>query len=116
MTDGQFVLWKGINRADMNVYFMFLEGEPLPENKESKEFAGAYINCWVNAKDNKSAKDKAMKCVHEEGWKILKIKAMFVTNRKRYLENPESLECFDQALTYGIGIVFYTWPADGKMK
>jgi len=47
----------------MDIFYLLLEGKPCINNEESKEVAGAYINCWVKAKDETTAKDKAMKYI-----------------------------------------------------
>lgn len=100
----------------MNIYYIFLEGNPLSDNKESKEFAGAYINCWANSKNKTAAKDKAIEYVHSQGWEVMNIKEIFVTNRERYVDEPDSLECFNQAIKCGIGAIFYTWPISTEEK
>ena len=94
----------------MDIYYIFLEGKPLPNNRESEELAGAFINCWINSKDEASAKDKAIKYVYNQGWEVLRIKEIFITNCERYGDEPESLNCYNQAIKYGIGAIFYTWP------
>jgi hypothetical protein len=45
----------------MGIYYLLLEGKPYINNEESKEVAGAYINCWVKAKDTTTAKDTVIK-------------------------------------------------------
>lgn len=94
----------------MKMYYILLEGKPLSNNRESEVLAGAYINCWVKSKDEITAKDKVIKYVHNQGWKVLNIKEIFITNRDRYVDEPESLECFNSAIEYGIDAFFYTWP------
>lgn len=94
----------------MKIYYLFLEGKPFTNNEESKEVAGAYINCWVKAKNESSAKDLALKYIHTEGWEILNIEDIYIVNRKIYSDIPESLECYCQAKKYGVGAIFNTWP------
>lgn len=94
----------------MNIYYIFIEAKPLLNNEESKEFAGAYINCWVNTKDEATAKEKAIEYVYDQGWEVLNIEEIFITNKERYIDEPDSLECFNQAIYQGIGAIFYTWP------
>lgn len=94
----------------MNIYYLMVEARPLPENEESKEFGGAYINCWIKSKDETSAKSKVSEYVFDEGWEIIDIEDFFIVTREIYLEEPNSLDCFDQAVNFGIGANFYTWP------
>ncbi len=95
----------------MNIYYIFLEGKPLPNNDESKEAAGAYINCWVKSKDETSAKNEAIKYLHdEEGWQVLNIEEIYIAKREWYKKKPDSLKCFNKAVDCGIGVILYIWP------
>lgn len=94
----------------MKIYYLLLEGKPDINNEESKEVAGAYINCWVKAKDEAAAKDKAIRYIKTQEWEPLNIEEIFVVNRERYVDEPDSLECFEGAINYGVGAIFYTWP------
>jgi hypothetical protein len=93
-----------------------MEAIPLQNNAESREFAGAFINCWVNTEVKKTAEINAVKYVKSEGWKVINIEEIFIAERKRYLDEPTSLKCFDQAVKYGAAAIFYTWPVRGKNK
>lgn len=95
----------------MNVYYIFLEGKPFESNDESKEAAGAYINCWVKSTDEASAKCEAIKYLHDvEGWQVLNIEEIYIAKQAWYKKEPESLKCFNQAVDCGIGVIFYIWP------
>ena len=95
----------------MDIYYIFMEARPLPGNKESKKSAGAYINCWVKAADEATAKKEAIRHIHDnEGWQVLYTEETFIANREMYLDTPESLKCFDRAAACGIGLFFYIWP------
>lgn len=39
---------------------------------------------------------------------------MYVTNRERYIDEPDSLECIEQAISSGIGAIFYIWPINNE--
>lgn len=92
-------------------YFMF-EGIPLPDNPESKECEGAYILCFVNKKEQQEALSKAKAYINHEGWKIIRVEEMSVVTRDEYEGDPElkdTLECFDEALEYGVSAQFFIW-------
>lgn len=80
----------------------------MPTNEESKKFAGAYMNCWVNSEDETTAKNEAVAYICDQGWQVLHVKEIFIVNRGRYLEEPDSLACFNQAINFGIGAMLYT--------
>ncbi|CRK82999.1 hypothetical protein [Neobacillus massiliamazoniensis] len=61
----------------MTIYLFQLEATPLPDNPESEECIGAYVNCWVKSINENSAWIKVKKYVKNEGWKIINIEDQF---------------------------------------
>ena len=96
----------------VNLYFIKFEGVPLPENPESEDCGGAYINCWVNSEEPSIAMDIANNYIRNEGWEITKVEESFITDSKRYKDELESLDGFNQAIEYGVSAIFYTWPKE----
>ena len=39
----------------MPIYYLMIEAIPCRNNPESKEFGGAFVNCWVKASKQKDA-------------------------------------------------------------
>jgi hypothetical protein len=100
----------------MKIYYLFLEGRPSINNEEREEVAGAYINCWIKAKDKTAARDKALEYVTAEGWEIVSIEEICSVKRERYANIPDSLECYERAVNCGIGARFYMWSIDAEDK
>ena len=98
----------------MKIYYLLLEGRPSINNEEREGVAGAYINCWIKAKDDTDAKDKALEYVTAEGWEIMNIEEICIVKRERYVDMPDSLECYKRAINCGIGAIFNTWPIDAE--
>jgi hypothetical protein len=101
----------------MRIFFFQLEAIPLLDNPESEECIGAVINCWVKSKNEKSALKRAEHYVNNESWEIVSIEDQFIANRNMYegdSEYKKSLECFDEAIRYGIAAIFYTWSEDDE--
>ncbi len=96
----------------MPIYYLMIEAVPKRNNPESKTVGGAYVNCWVKAPDTETALSKAKKYVASENWKFVELKNISVAQRHYYVDEPDSLECFDNAWEYGLGACFYTWPVD----
>lgn len=94
----------------MIIYYVMVEAEPSCNNPENKEFSGAYINCWVKADTPVDAVKKVKEYIQKEDWDFVKIEDVFPVQRERYLEEPDSLECYDNAVHYGLDAIFYTWP------
>jgi hypothetical protein len=96
----------------MAIYYFMCEAIPKAENPEKEDVAGAYVSCWVDSTDLSSALKKISSYINDEGWDVINVEDQFVTSRDRYEnddELTESLECFDQAVNYGIAAIFHTW-------
>jgi hypothetical protein len=98
----------------MSIYHFMFSAKPLPNNPESEECGGAYINCWISSDDRDDAFNIAGEYCDNEGWQIMSIKEEFIASRERYEEIHDSLECYDQAVEFGVSAIFYIWPPDAE--
>lgn len=96
----------------MIIYYVMVEAVPNHDNPESKEYGGAYINCWVKADTPVDAVKKVKEYIQKENWGCTNIEDVFSVQRERYLEELDSLECYDNAVQHGLDAIFYTWPID----
>ena len=94
------------------IYYVMVEAVPNRKNPESKEYSGAYINCWVKTDTPVAAVRKVKEYIHNENWDFVQVEDIFSVQRERYLKEPDSLECYDHAVQHGFGAIFYTWPTD----
>lgn len=93
----------------MNIFYLLIEAKPHANNNESKEFAGAFVNCWVKANDEKTALKRAEEYIDFEGWEIIHIEEIYLSKRDYYIDDPESESCYDLACEYGESAVFNCW-------
>ena len=93
----------------MNIYYLMIEAVPDKSNPESKQFGGAFINFWVKTETVKEALEETKKYISEENWKYIKTEEMFIVERDFYIDNPESLEYYDNACECGMSVCFYMW-------
>ena len=98
----------------MIIYYVMVAAVPNHSNPESKEYSGAYINFWIKADTPTDAVKKAKEYIHNENWDFAGIEDIFSVQRAQYLEEPDSLECYDNAVQYGLDAIFYTWPIDSE--
>lgn len=96
----------------MDIYYLMIEAIPNKDNAESEEVGGAYINFWVKAKTKENALIKAKKYVDEVNWKSIKVEDTLIAKRDLYIDEPDSLDGYDEAYENGIAAIFYTWPID----
>lgn len=96
----------------MIIYSLVAEAVPHDNNPESKEYGGAYISCCIKADNPTDALRKAKEYIHKQNWVFINIEDIFAVQREQYIDEPDSLECYDNALQYGLDAIFHTWPID----
>ncbi|MGB7594714.1 MAG: hypothetical protein WBL80_04060 [Erysipelotrichaceae bacterium] len=95
----------------MDIYFLMLEGKPLPDNDESQEISGGFINCWVKAANPESAIQAAEDYASSEGWEVIRFEEIKIVNSENY-NNPDAIECYREAQSSGLGAIIYTFESD----
>jgi hypothetical protein len=101
------------------LFLLRIEAIPTPENPESADTGGAYINVWVDTATLSEAEEKAIERIKEEGWQPVKFEHWELVCKDCYSEEsqdkealPDIIECIDTAFEYGVGLLFHTWPID----
>ena len=56
----------------MTIYYLMIEAIPCRNNPESKEFGGAFVNCWVKASTQKEALKRVQEYIKSENWMFIK--------------------------------------------
>ena len=97
----------------MTIYYLMIEAIPYRNNPESKEFGGAFVNCWVKASAQEDALKRVQEFIKNENWMFIKTEDIWEAQRQSYIDLPDSLECYDEACEIGLSAVFNTWPIDG---
>ena len=97
----------------MTIYYLMIEAIPYRNNPESKEFGGAFVNCWVKASAQEDALKRVQEFIKNENWIFMKVEDIWEAQRQSYIDLPDSLECYDEACEIGLSAVFNTWPIDG---
>jgi len=91
------------------MYFIILEATPQRDNPRREEFGGAFAACWVATDDPAVAEQEARSVLADAGWDARRVDEHYPVDRERYLENPESLRRYDQAVVDGVCINLNTW-------
>ena len=98
-------------------YFLFL-AHPKSGSEHEAKCAGAYVNCWIDFKNQGGAEQLARIALEDDGWIIDKCDEVRCPTRADY-ESPddrEYLEFFDQAHKDGWSFVFNCWDHDAPDK
>ena len=96
------------------IYYVMIEAVPNRNNPERKEYGGAYINCYAKADTSAEAVKQVKEYIRKENWNFVKLEDIFCVQREQYLDDLDSLQCFDNAVQYGLDAIFYTWPIDSN--
>ena len=97
----------------MQIYHLLIEGKPSITIEETQEIGGAFVNVWVRATDRSTAKAEAINYLNAQDWEVVNIiEEKRIVRRIRYIDVPESLECYDEAIHCGIGALFHIWRSD----
>lgn len=101
------------------VFLITIEAKPKLGSKESREFAGAYCNCWVNAEDLRTAERRTVQIMKENNWIAYRfdewslVDSEFYRDWKPKEEGDLDISGFaDQALVDGAVLVSHTFPID----
>ena len=108
-----------VRRSSPNELFLVtIEARPEPDSAEYGEVDGAFVNCWVDADDLRSAERRAVALIQEDGCRPHRFDVWELVSRATYEgrepsdDGPDLREVVAQAFTDGEVCVFRTWPAD----
>lgn len=97
----------------MDIYYLCIEAIPNPDNPESKQCRGAYVNFWIKASAPEEALSLAKEYIEEENWSYINTEEITMANRST-ISDPDALECYDDACEYGLSAAFYCWENDNN--
>ena len=109
-----------VRRASADELFLVtIEARPGPDADEYGEAGGAFVNCWVDADDLRTAERRAVALIEENGWRPHRFEEWELVTRTTYADReppadgePDFRELVDQAFADGEACVFNTWPVD----
>ena len=96
------------------VRVVMVDALPLPGTDAFTEYGGATINIYSTEESEDGALAIAAREVAEAGWQIQSVEDTFVLTREDFVDSPDGLQYFEQALIDGIVLVVYTYPATAE--
>ena len=96
------------------VFLVRIEAKPNSSNEEALDIAGAFVNCWVNADDLKTAELESIKYIQDSDWTPSRFDHWELVCRECYQDEEfaDSLQAVEDSFEEGISGIFYTWPHD----
>jgi hypothetical protein len=100
------------------VFFLRIIARPAPGSEDFGHEGGAYVNCYVDAEDLRSAELRAIDLIRQDGWKPERFDTWQLTcadcadDTPPDYGAPSSRSLVEQARIDGGCCVFHTWPID----
>ena len=91
------------------MYYLLVEAAPMAESPAAKKFAGAFINCWVNASTPSEAESSARSWITESEWAVVNVEEVKLIDASHYDETSPNREYYEQALIDGQVYVYNTF-------
>jgi hypothetical protein len=109
-----------VRRSERGQLFLVtIEARPEPEADEFGEAGGAFVTCWVDADDLRSAERRAVALIQEHAWRAHRFDSWEIVSRETYEnreptgdDEPDLDQMVDQAFADGEVCLFNMWPAD----
>lgn len=105
--------------APGELFLVTIEARPGPEAEEFGKAGGAFVNCWADVDDLRTAERRAVALIQEHGWRPQRFDSWEIVTRDQYADSEpgddgdlDLGEVVEQAFTDGAVCVFYTWPVD----
>ena len=95
------------------MHFFVMRVLAASPEKNAKSSSVAYVSCWINDASRDSAFKKAINLIDAQGWTAEEIIEDYSISREDYLEKPDGLDYFEQALIDGEVLVFFVPKKDG---
>ncbi|NQT20219.1 MAG: hypothetical protein HQ592_10985 [Planctomycetes bacterium] len=93
--------------------FLFtILAKPSPGNGEASDAGGAFVNVWVDFKEQSGAEHIARYYIVEAGWVPGETQEVSIVTEDDYPADDEEAAYFLQAGQDGSCLVFHEWPAD----
>lgn len=100
------------------VFFVSMEASPEPGSDDFGSAGGAFVNCYVDADDLRTAELRSISLIEQHGWQPQRLEtwelasAQCANSEPSEDGGPTARELVEQALIEGECCVFYTWPID----
>lgn len=96
--------------------FLFtIVAKPSPDNEEYKNAGGAYINVWIDFKEQEAAEAIAKFYIEDSDWVTEETgEVSWVTEEE--IDSDDDYLCFMEAKECGSCLVFHSWPENDGIK
>jgi hypothetical protein len=100
------------------LFLVTLEAQPETDSEDYGRVGGAYVNCWVDTAELRTAELRALQLIEANRWRAHRFESWELVSREAYDSghpmdaDPDVRELIAQAFADGEACAFYTWPID----
>lgn len=91
------------------LFLVRIEAIPEPDNPEAADTGGAFVNCWLDVDDLRSAELEAIEIIRYNGWRPQRLDTWELVSRSSCGDSAEQVE---EAFHNGSACAFFAWPLE----
>ena len=94
------------------MYLFTIIAKPKPDNLDHKESGGAFVNAYIDFKEEEGAEVLARYFIEDSGWYAEETDEVSFLSKSDLEKDSEEYEFFQEAQENGSCLVFHSWPKD----
>jgi hypothetical protein len=95
------------------MWYFTLKVSPKPNTALSKEAGGAYVNCWINFREQDGAEHLAKFYLEQAGWDYVETQESRWVEKDDYADHPKGMQNFLEAENDSGSFVVQQWGLNG---
>jgi hypothetical protein len=96
------------------MWYFVLKVSPKPKTQLAIEAAGAFVNCWIDFREQEGAEQLAKFYLTQEGWDFEETQEATWVDRTTYDPDSEGMGYFLEAEANSSCFVVHQWPPNGE--
>ena len=96
------------------MWYFILKVSPKPDTPLATEAGGAFVNCWIDFREQEGAEHLAKFYLDQEEWQYEKTQEATWVEKQDYDDDPEGAEHFSEAETNSACFVVNQWGVNGE--
>ena len=96
------------------MWYFVLKVSPKPETEHATKAGGAFVNCWIDFREQEGAEHLAKFYLTQDGWDYEETQEVAWVDRATYDPDSDGLRYFIEAEANSTSFVVNTWPANGE--
>ena len=96
------------------MWYFVLKVSPKPKTQHATEAAGAFVNCWIDFREQEGAEHLAKFYLSQEGWDYEETQEAVWVEKATYDPDSEGMQHFLEAEANSACFVVNQWPPNGE--